>query len=106
MPLSLRGPINTHSSARTSPIPLFKHDPERKPAKMPTPATRIRPLRLGIKHGETLQIGDVTVIVSLDAARHHGRRATLVIENPAQVPVKLLGRRCEPHNAATAPTER
>lgn len=72
---------------------------------MPTPVTRCRPLRLGIKHGETLQIGDVTVSVSLDAARLHGRRATLVIENPAQVPVKLLRRRHEEHTRPMAPAE-
>ncbi len=49
-----------------------------------------RPLRLGLKHGQSVRIGDVVVRVSLDAARSQGRRATLVIDNPSAVPVTLL----------------
>ena len=55
-----------------------------------TSIAKPRPLRLGIKHGEAIQIGDVIVRISLDAARCQGRRATLVIDNPSGVRVTLM----------------
>lgn len=41
-----------------------------------------KPVRLGIKHGEAVRIGEVMIRLSLDAKRGQGRRATLVIDNP------------------------